>query len=321
MMPSFKILPSVARLLCVFLLTTQCALAQLGGPSTGIYPQSGIYWDARRPGEGMYVEVQGTTVAFGIFTYLEDGSPVFYTGAGPIQSLPGEEQRLAGYYPAHVVFSDLFASRNGPVFAFLGGSGFREVQTEPVGSVRLEFSDEGSVALLVSLTGELPPGGFSSFLRIFTQFPFGINTFGSNGLAPARFCKPDLRGEWIFVDMTAPERVPWRFNFSELEVTPGEDGITCPEINSEGLIVMSFRDPVRGAELRCVETRRDPPRPDPLDGRLKAACELRLEGSDEVVFWASRGDVGLKEITATLGEYPGTTHARGTARVEGFRIR
>jgi hypothetical protein len=264
----------------------------------------------------MFIEVQGTMVGFGVFTYREDGAPVFYTGAGPIQSLPFEEQRLAGYYPAHVVFSDLVETSGGPVFSIDGLAGAREAEIESAGSVRLEFAGEDTVIMRVLLTGEVPPDRPRSTTRFFGQFPFGINTFGSNGITPTRFCRPDLRGEWVFVDLSTADRPPWRFNFTELDGLPATGDITCPEVI--GVQILSYRDPDRGAVLRCVETRNSP---DPLDGRHKSACELRFDGSDEVVFWASRGDVGLKEITATLGAYPGSGHARGTARVNGIRIR
>lgn len=322
---------SASRFLLILLLTLcftslmpQILMAQqLGGASTGVYPQSGMYWDSQRLGEGMFIEVQGNTVGFGIFTYREDGSPVFYTGGGPIQSLPFEEQRLSGFYPLHVITSDLVETRSGPIFSIDGGAGIREVEMASAGSARLDFEDENTVVLYVNLTGDVPTDRPRMSRRVSSRFAFGIGTFGSNSITPTRSCLPDLRGEWVFVDLSTPDRAPWRFNFTDLEVLPSESDIICPGINPQGLLILTYRDAARGAELRCVQTRSNPPAPpvpDPLDGRQKNACELRMSGSDDVLFWASRSDVGLKEITATLGTYRGVGHARGTARVTGFRV-
>jgi hypothetical protein len=313
----------IALALCVALPFAPAALAQLGGPSTGVYPETGIYWHAKRSGEGLFLEVQGDMVAFGIFSYREDGSPVFYTGAGRIQSLPFEEQRLTGYYPAHIVTTTLFETQGGPVFGISGALGARETVAIPAGTVRFEFVNEREVKLDVQLTRGVPEGQPSVTRRFVSQFPYGIGVFGVNTIT-LQACQTDLRGEWVFVDMSDPQRTPWRFHFTELEIFPGESAITCPHVNPEGILILTYRDPTRGAEMRCVTTSSNPPAapvPDPLDGRQKVACELRLAGSSDVVFWARHGDVGLKEITATLGPYPGTGHQRGTARVNGIRIR
>lgn len=53
-------------------------------PPAGIVPETGWWWVADEPGWGMFLEVQGSAVFLGVFTYEDDGRPVWFAGQGAI---------------------------------------------------------------------------------------------------------------------------------------------------------------------------------------------------------------------------------------------
>lgn len=292
------------------------AFAQSLPPTTGVYPDSSVYWDGDRPGEGMFLEIQGTRASFIIFGYNPDGTQLFYTGGGDIFRADGGEQRQEGYFPAHYMQSALYKTTNGPVFADYRAAGFRAYEAQEVGSIRLVFGTRNAIEASITLSGELPPDVLRNSGRFYTQFAFGLPTIGTSTFTERTWCVPNLAGEWVFVDETDSARVPWRFDFELVQTDPAPTAIECGEGGPQTLV---YRDASRSAELRCVATRSG--FPDPLDGLQKEACELRLNGSNDEVFWFDWQDASLNGITASLGSYPGPGRQRTPARVLGIRVR
>jgi hypothetical protein len=290
--------------------------AQALPPTTGVFPDSSVYWDGDRPGEGMFLEIQGTRASFIIFSYNVDGSQLFYTGGGDIFRADGGEQRLEGYFPVHYVQSALYETTNGPVFPDYRAAGFRPYETAEVGSIRITFGTRNTIKATITLTGTIPPDLFRTSDRFYTQFAFGLPTIGTSTFVERTWCVPNLSGEWVFVDTTDPARVPWRFDFELVQIEPDPALIQCGE---GGRQILVYRDAPRAAELRCVASRNG--FPDPFDGLQKDACELRLNGASDEVFWFDWQDASLNGITASLGSYPGPAHQRTPARVVGMRVR
>ncbi len=300
------------RPLIIMILLAWCAEAFAAG---GIVPESGTYWSPRRDGEGAFVDYQNGNVTITLFSYDAQGRPVYYFAAGPTQLAPQTEAAIAGLYPMRVLRADLFRSENGPIF---NAAGARQLETTRVGRLFAEFSAVGSVYLEVTLTTQPPEGSMLNWGYVMSRFNFGFPQYGTQISSQfQQACWRDLRGDWVFVDQTDPQRPAWRFSFGPPEITPGAEGMVCRQAAHLPPQILSYRDPARGATLRCIYASSQ--NPDPLDGRAKNHCDLRLDGQSEPLFWFAEGDMGLKRISASLGAVRSDA-LRTADRVVGIRV-
>jgi hypothetical protein len=283
-----------------------------------IIPDSGAYWDVRRNGEGVFIEVQGGKVSMMMFTHDAEGRQAFYTSGGDLISHHPGEQAIIGLYPHHIYRGDLYQTHNGPIFngsdASAGQTGFVKV-----GRVEVWFSKVRALIMIVRLDPPVPAGVFREKIYVMSRLNFGFEQYGrsiTSGYEEA--CWTDLRGEWVFVDRTDPDRPPWRFHFSTLEIVPEPDEITCRQPATAQPQVLTYRDPHRAATMRCVYASLQ--LPDPVDGQAKIACDVRIDGEAEALFWFHVDDAGLKRISASLGSREPYSILRTTDRVVGWRV-
>jgi hypothetical protein len=295
-------------LLLIGVLVSACCEAQV---VQGIYPESGYYWNSRRDGEGVFLEVQGNKAALMLFTYDADGNGMFLLASGDFEQAPEVEQYAAGYYPVRMLRGVLYRTWDGPTL----NSYARPMRAEPIGQLVAEFGVGFSFTVHITLD-EVPLGAIRTARYIFSRLNFGYEQYGVGELRPAEPCWIDLRGEWVFVDQTDPTRPPWRFNFTTLTIQPDPEDMLCPSDQQHFLI---YRDVERGAELRCVKANR-PNQPDPIDGRSRYGCELRLEPGGPVQFAFSFMDIGVDRITGSLGSPTGFGVLRSQERVVGLRV-
>jgi hypothetical protein len=294
-------------------------LALAGMPaSAGIVPETGTYWNPARDGEGAFVEVQGEMASITLFTYNLDGTANFYFAAGRLTQMPQNEQAIEGLYPMTALQADLFRTHHGPIFN-TPDSGARPTEATKVGRVIVRFSRVRGFELQTFLDSPVPDGSWAVRTSLWSRFNYGFGQIGRSVTMSYRsFCWTDLRGDWLFIDLTDPARPPWRFHFSTLEVTPPADALICQQPRELPPQILIYRDPERGATLRCIHASREQPDPEDFQGRVK--CELRLDGTPEPLLWFSPEDVGLKRISASLGGDPGDLVLRSEARVVGYRV-
>jgi hypothetical protein len=304
------------------ILTTTLFL--LAPAAQAVLPESGIYWNKNRQGEAVVLEVQNGIASLIFYTYTADGEPEFYIAGGPIEEGVGYSEPVnwvEGYYPLHAVRSDLYRASNGPVIS--SPEWHSPLDPPPfdvlkVGRVMVTFAYHGRMHLQVSFD-EPKPGQLSYGINNLERFNFGYAEFGTDRISAAQSCWTDLRGEWVFVDESEPARPAWRFAFTELTTSPDADEIGCP-VGADELMILNYRDPIRGATLRCAQTRAVP---DPIDDRSsKSGCELRLDEVDEPEFSFVASDIGLKRVVGSIGPLPRAEDRvlRSPRRVLGLRV-
>lgn len=299
------------------------------------YAESGNWWDAARPGEGLVLERQGNLVGMILFTYSASGQPEFYLATGPITTgpFPGTPVPLGANF--HYVNGTLYRFKNGPVFNS-SRSYFESDppanEADPVGQINAHtdpFSRTLQVRIILD-EDRVPPGSERMSMRTYRKSTFGYGGFGrfvddtSPPYQSSRACWVDLRGRWVFVDRSDDaSRTVWSFNFTELETSPAPQHMTCPARSDAFLAdhVLRYRDAGTGATLRCV-TKSVIPWDDPGYQPNDHRCVLRTV-DDEPLLWFSVHDVGAKQIIGTLGEPPGYPMIfRGfmDERVTGLRV-
>jgi hypothetical protein len=273
----------------------------------GIFPESGYYSNSNRNGEGAFVEVQGNKAAIMIFTYDADGNGMFLLASGDFEQAPQTEQRGEGFYPARMLRGTLYRTWDGPTI----NSFSRPMRAEPIGRLSALFGYGHDFEAYITLD-PVPQGAISTARYFFNRINFGHEQYGTDAFRPADPCWIDLRGEWVFVDQTDPMRPPWRFHFTTLTIQPDPDDMLCPGTQQHFLV---YRDVERGAELRCVKVN-----PDPIDGKNRWGCELRLEPGGPVQFAFSIRDIGINRVTGSLGSPAGFGVLRTQERVVGLRV-
>lgn len=287
-----------------FVLLASTAIAGAAMPQP--VPESGIYWSPTQVGTGYILETQGDTFAFSIYAYGLDGDPEFFIASG----------RISEGYSA-----PLFRVTGG---AMLGSNSINEtgagLNAERVGRVALSYHVESPqiltyTALFLYLTLDSPPDNEPpETLHALQRMNFGYGGFGNRSQGQ---CWPDMRGEWAFLDKSDASRPPWRFRFTQATSTPSSD-LKCERPGDDH--VLTFRDVVAGAELRCVFSS---DAPDPLDGLRKySGCELRRDGSSAVVFSFYVGDIGLGRMIGSSGPLTvigSGVEPRSTGNILGIR--
>jgi hypothetical protein len=275
-------------------------------------PETGMYANPLRSGEGAFIEVQGDTVAMAFFTHTADGDSIFYTAAGSLFASGAAEPNRTGYLPVGRVSADLYRTSGGPILGSIQPGQQPYVVTR-VGSVHVEFGYLNTVAFCLAFDTSAAPSPVAPpcSLIYLTRVAFGLGTHGADSIAGG-WCWPDFLGEWIFIDRSEENTTPLLLNFTERTITSPEVPITCG--GDYGPQVLTFRDNVRDGEMRCLHGS-----PDPLDGVRKAACELRLGGSPEAQFWFYPSDLTPTRVIGSKGPYrPG--YARTTETVLGIRV-
>lgn len=295
------------------------------------FAEPGNWWDRARPGEGLVLERQRSTVAMILFTYTASGEPDFYLASGQLNvaPFPGTPVPLG----AETIFVEgaLFRFRNGPVLNsdrsyFEGDPPANEA--ERVGTLRAAtepFSDTLQVWITLD-EDKVPEGSQRVTSRSYTKSTFGYGSFGTY-VDPAqevpyqarRACWVDLRGRWVFVDNSdAAARDSWSFNFTELDADPAPQDMICP---ADSPHTLHYRDTENAASLRCVAKYGQPfgsPDYEANDWR----CVLHTDDA-EPLLWFSVSDVGARQIIATLGAAPDSYNTfRGPASrsVIGVRL-
>lgn len=292
-------------------------LAFLPCSAFAVKPESGMYWQSARSGEGIHIERQGEIVAATIFSYREDGSPVFYTAAGALEETGVLEPTPFGasVAPVHQMTGTLYRYRNGPFFGFpnVRQTGEGGTVGEAVGTLRFRFLVNGEAIYSVVYSNRDEGEPFAG-QGVAVRFPFGRPQIGIDLIVPNTGCWDDLRGTWVFVSEDPASRVLERFDFAPPEVS-GE--LTCP---ADGATVIVYEDATRDATLRCV----DSSEVDPVFGRVVIGCQIFIGQTPFV--WFDRADIGLERIVSTAGEvptYPGDAQERmlrGAERVIGIRV-
>lgn len=258
----------------------------LSASTCAVYPEDGMYWDPDNSGKGYYLDVQGDMAWLIIYAYDEStGQAEIYGAVSNIRDdgidigvggVFGPPPNPEGYFPLHWMSAELVKVENGPCLTCLNVD---DIATfEKVGTVQAWFPYTTQLWMSVYLDDGSAPVDI-----VAERYNYARDRIvgGQNQL---RF--HDLRGEWVFVDTSNPERRPWRFHFDEripdttIAVVPYES---------------VYRDSLRGAEFRCIVE-------SGLGDEVLNGCELWSEG--EVLFSASIEDIGAKRIQAFRGQLP-----------------
>lgn len=297
-----------------------CTVSLLGliSQAQAVIPESGIYWNPAREGEGWVVEYQNGLVSILLFTHDTDGRPTFYLASGPLQE-GGDIDQVPftdGFLPVHSLRADLLRVESPFAFGdnqiWQPGEASR-LTSRRVGSLWATFLFGNAINSRISL--DEPVGNNSALVRsVVTRFGFGYSAFGTNRALRLTGCWPDLRGEWVFLNEADPAAAPWRFQFTEVSVSPPSDQLFCEGgFRQEQAVV--FTDSRRNAQLRCG--RQGVVLPPAIERR--PGCEMIQNG--EVLFSFDRSDLGLQRLLGYFGPIPDdTTVLRREPRVQGIRI-
>lgn len=260
--------------------------ALLAPPVFAIYPEDGMYWSPEDSGRGYYLEVQGDTAWVIVYAYEQDsGQAEIYGAVSEIRD-DGEDIGLEirfhpppnpeGYFPLHWMVADLVKVEDGPCITCINSDDLTTY--EKVGKLYAWFPYTGVVWLSVHMDAD---GAVLDTVVERMNYARARMANEDNDLL-----FHDLRGEWVFVDVSNPDRSPWRFVFDER--VPDSSIVEAPY---SGV----FRDSHRDAEFRCTYVAAD--QRETLNG-----CELHYDG--EVIFSATIQDIGAKRIQAFRGGLP-----------------
>jgi hypothetical protein len=246
------------------------------------------------------LDVQDAEVHFSVVTFESDtGRPVWYVSEGRLRDdavTPGQSDPPAitnGYYPLHTFTGDLVRIEGGNCITC--STEPRDWRRTVVGRIGLFFPYVSGVLVDIVLDPQhVPTNGFRSEFLFLRRFPVGrpwVTIGNTNPSGPPSYVHHDLRGQWVFVDQAdagAPVRDDMvRYDFTEQVLSPQ------PFIGSS--YSATYRDPARGAELRCTSV-------GTAIGQKAAGCELHSQG--RVLFSARREDIGMDRIQAFRGELP-----------------
>lgn len=185
------------------------------------------------------------------FTYDPDTSkPLFYVASGQVtQAQPYSSQLADPPFPYEHEYPYQFVGTYyrfdaGPCLTcFIPGWNTAEHAVE-AGDIRLRMPDLNRITLFLA-----DADGMHYINELRRQ------GFGRPGYDLGRddhWLLPDLRGEWVFVDRSAPDAPVWHFNFTEVKapqpVSDPEQTFYQRHVPS----IMSFVDPVADATLSCT---------------------------------------------------------------------
>jgi hypothetical protein len=251
------------------------------------------------------------------------GTPALYFTQGPLRDdaiSPGQFHPPAistGYYPLHAYIGDLMQVEGGNCITC--STLPREWRRTVVGRIELFFPTASGFQIQIRLDAQhVPTNGFSDKIIFMRRFPFGrpwVLLNNSNPIGSPSLVHHDLRGQWVFVDQ-ADAGAPVRDEMVRYEFT---DQVLSPQPFVGPSYSVTYRDPVRGAELRCTSV-------GTAIGQKAAGCELHSQG--RVLFSARREDIGMDRIQAFRGELPTivalvptvTDPYRNAGQVIGLRV-
>ena len=273
-------------------LVLTCVLAYLApGIADAAVPETGMYWVPNENGKGTYIELQGNIVFVTMYAYHLDGTPVFYVGSNVLQpdsSGPPDWVPIQplGIYPIPTVGIDLYEVTGGTCLACEGG-GYDPPQKKGFIQIWWTWSAQPTVEIVLDGVAHHQP---FELMRL----NYGLATIGPSG--PYKRVA-DVRGEWVFVEVTDPQAIPWRFKFDQRE-----------DVSADPFEVV-FRDTQRSAEVRCKTVPTKQP-----------GCELKQNGS--VIFSAPIDDIGLSRMQAYRGDLLPRTGlvGRRAESVIGYRV-
>ena len=229
----------------------------------------------------------------------DTGLPEVYQSLGQLRDdavNPGQTDApllTTGYYPLHAYVGDLVKIDNGRCLTC--GNSPTEWRRVVVGRVEAYFPNTLTALIEVRLSPEHRPPGLPGnqvipVRRVLHGRP-QVLLGNSNPLGPPSTVGNDLRGQWVFVDQ-ADSGAPVRDELVRYEFT---EQVLSPQPFIGPSYTVTYRDPVRGAELRCTSV-------GTVIGQKAAGCELHSQG--RVLFSARREDIGMDRIQAFRGELP-----------------
>lgn len=269
-----------------------------------IQPEPGLYVPGETlqgdPAKLIHLEVQERVVQLTIITFdSESGLPEVYRSEGQLRDdaiNPGQTDApliTAGYYPLHAYVGDLERIEGGRCLTCVNAP--IAWRREVVGRVEAYFPNAEYALVEVRYLSQHRPAGVPGSQVIPVQRMSAgrdrvlLGNSVPNG--PPSIVGNDLRGQWVFVDQAdagAPVRDEMvRYEFTEQVLSPQ------PFVGPSYMV--TYRDPVRDAELRCTSV-------GTAIGQKAAGCELHSQG--RVLFSARREDIGMDRIQAFRGELP-----------------
>jgi hypothetical protein len=280
-------------------------------------PETGIYGDPRRTGEGAFVEVQGEIATVAFFSHTLDGDSTFYVAAGPLKTVNGTpapccfESILAGYYPVVYLQADVYKTFGGAILGRQATTGVVPYEPTKVGRMIAEFGQLGFMGVYIAWDQPGPEGVWPETFSILSRRAFGLNAFGVDDITE-NWCWPDFRGEWVFIDHTRPDQAAERYDFDEVSIVPNLEAVQCPAPQGS-LQILTFRDASKDAQLRCVTGT------DPLDGQNKRTCEFRVGDDPEPIYWFNPSDLTPTRMIGSLGAFR-AGYARTDETVTALRV-
>lgn len=275
-------------------------------------PQTGIYWNPRHPGTGMYLENQNGTVFAVLFGYSNaDSDPEFYVSSGAIiPSVPADFIPRDGLYPIEGFGAPIFRVPSGPCLA----CPYAPIPpAERVGTLQIMFHVRGAIFAKVFFSdGRVFPNPEDQLGEIMVRTNYSL---GGTPTAPEEEMSTvftDVRGEWVFTDQSDPMRPAWRFNFSTRE-----EGIDLSDFPLRSSV--AFRDTERNAVFYCFAPNVDSLTNPERQATPQIGCEVRQDGT--ALFW-SPNEIAIDEFHGSLGAMPPRSAGvfRSPQRVIGRRI-
>lgn len=144
------------------------------------YVEKGMWIVPGEPGSGLMVDWQNRTLVFAIFTYAEDGTPIWYQGSGKFegQTVNAEASRFSNGSCLSCEYTDTH---------------------EVIETVAIDFDFTSKTTAWLSIDGGNPIS--------IRALPFDVPVFREFGVA-GDFGMPflyDLRGDWLFVSTEGRE--------------------------------------------------------------------------------------------------------------------
>lgn len=275
-------------------------------------PETGMYWDPRKPGWAIYVENQRGVLFVAIYAYSRaDAEPEFYVASGALlDSIDNDFIPLIGDEPINGFREPLFRV---PAGSCLGCPYSPIAPAERIGTITLRMASRGMVYVAIQFSdgSRFPPDGVANGAG-FRRFNFSLGGTTAGNPTDVAPLFDDMRGEWVFVDESDPMRVPWRFNF-----TTREEGVDLSDFDLQASV--AFRDLTRNAVMYCFNPNTRGLPQAQLRAVPFAGCELRQNG--ESIFWTT-GEISIDEFVGSVGSIPprGAGTLRGPRRVNGRRV-
>lgn len=251
-----------------------------------VVPESGIYYDSRRPGLGYYIEVQGTVLTLTVYGHLTSGEPVFYQASGEVTDAPHGYAQLFDP-PAQLEFdypyqftAPLYQFDDGPCASCEPADWVPSENVTQVGRVYISLVDYGRLFIGFEMQDGPTIGG------TVRRLGFGVpgHELRSEGIvSPNAFSIPSFLGTWVFTDKNDPGSESWVFHFDQVE-GPLVSDVDLNVPYNENQIVVRYFDSARNAELVC----------------FYFGCGLRESGV--IMFYIRFWDIAMDRVLGYVGD-------------------